>query len=232
MRYFLNLVPVLVILSAAALREIAALAEGRAALAMAAGLAIGGGAIVYGAEQGYPLNFVFQHTLPNAVVLGVAGLSVLILVTQGTVRGGIAATLRGLVALGLLIAFFSAWVFDLQVSQQRRAIMAGMVELSRDLPGNALVVTFTTEAAGFRLNRPPALTAQANFMTGKIDAGLTALIAHAFAEGRPVFAQGRFLAEQMLAKGAAGTLAPRYGIAENLDLYEMTPPDGAGGDAR
>ncbi len=232
MRYFLNLVPVLVILSAAALREIAALAEGRAALAMAAVLAIGGGAIVYGVEQGYPLNFVFQHTLPNAVILGVTGLSVLIFVTQGTMRGGIATTLRGLVALGLLIAFFSAWVFDLQVSQQRRAITAGMVELSRDLPGNALVVTFTPEAAGFRLNRPPALTAQANFMTRKIDAGQTALVARAFAEGRPVFAHGRFLAEQMLAKGAAGALAPRYGIAEDLDLYEMTPPDGVGGDAR
>jgi len=232
MRYFLNLVPVLVILSAAALREIAALAEGRAGLAMAAVLAISGGAFVYGTRQGYPLNFVFQHTLPNAVVLGIAGLSVLILVTQGTVRGGIAATLRGLAALGLLTAFFSAWVLDLLVSQHDRARSAEMVELSRDLPGNALVVTFTAEAAGFRLNRPPALTAQANFMTRKIDAGLTALIAHAFAEGRPVFAQGRFLAEQMLAKGAASTLAPRYGIGESFELYEMTPPDGAGGEGR
>ena len=146
--------------------------------------------------------------------------------------GGVATTLRGLVGLGLLSAVFSAWVFDLQVNQQRRAITAGMVELSRDLPANALVVTFTPEAAGFRLNRPPALTAQANFVAMEIDAGLAALVAGAFAEGRPVFAQGRFLAEQMLAKNAAGALAPRYGIAEDLDLYELTPPDGAGGDTR
>jgi hypothetical protein len=232
MRYFLNLVPVLVILSAVALREIAAVAEGRAALSMAAVLAIGGGALVYGAWRGYPLDFVYQHTLPNAVILGVTGLSVLILVTRGTMRGGVATTLRGLVALGLLTAFFSAWVFDMQVNQQRRAKTVEMVELSRDLPGNALVVTFTSEFAGFRLNRPPALTAQANFMTGEIDAGLTALVARAFAEGRPVFAQSRFLAEQMLAKGAAGALAPRYGIAEDLDLYEITPPGDAGGDER
>lgn len=156
-------------------------------------------------------------------MLAVAGLSVLVLVTRGRVRSDLATTLRGLVVFGLMTAFFSAWYFDLQVSQKQRAITAMMVDLSRDLPENALVATYSAETAGFRLNRPPALTAQADFFSMEVDAGLAALVERALSDGRPVFAQGRTLAEQMVAKGVSDAATPRYGIVPNLEFYQLTP---------
>jgi hypothetical protein len=228
MRYFLSLVPVLAILTAVALRQITDLAKGRSAYATVMVLVVGVGALAYGAWRGYPLDFTFQYTLSNAVILAVAGLSVLTLVTWGRVRGDMATMLRGLVVFGLMAAFFSAWYFDLRVSQNKRSITAGMAELSRDLPEDALVVSYSVETAGFWLNRPPALTAQADFLSAEIGAGLAALVTRALAEGRPVFAQGRFLAGQMVAEGIGSAMTPRYGIVPDLDLYQLTPPNSTG----
>jgi hypothetical protein len=228
MRYFLNFVPVLAILTAAALREISVLARDQSAYAMIAILAVGAGSLAYGVWRGYSLDFTFQQTLSNAVVFGITVLSVMTLVTRGRVRGDIATTLRGLVILSLMAAFFSAWYFDFRITQTKRALTVEMTELSRDLPENALVVTYFPVFAGFRLNRPPALTAIGNIFSTEIDATLSALVSRALADGRPVFAQSRVLAEQMVAKGLTEGLTPRYGIDKDREFYELAPPNNTG----
>jgi hypothetical protein len=191
MRYFLNFVPVLAILTSVALREISALDQGRSAYAIIAVLAISTGSLAYGAWRGYPLYFTFQQTLSNTVVFGIT-------------------------------------ILYLRITQTKRALTAEMSELSHDLPDNALVVTYSPEFAGFRLNRPPALTAVNNIFSPEIDAALSALVEHAFAEGRPVFAQSRALAEQMAAKGLTEVLTPRYGLDEDREFYELAAPDYTG----
>ncbi len=140
------------------------------------------------------------------------------LLTRGALRGTLASALRGLLVYGLMIAFVSGWMLDVQIARHLRAANAELAELSADLPRDALVVTFAPEAAGFRVNRPPALTAQADFRSGKIDPALGALVMKAFAEGRPVFAQGARLAGQMVERGLAADGAPRYGIGGPREL--------------
>jgi len=123
----------------------------------------------------------------------------------------------------LIAAFFSAWYFDLRISQTKRALTAEMAELTRDLPENALVVTYHPSSAGFRVNRPPAMTATGNIFSAGIDAAMAALVARALSDGRPVFAQGRTLAEQMVANGVSDAVTPRYGIVPELEFYQLTP---------
>lgn len=226
MRYFLNFLPVLAILAAAALREIAAMADGHRLAAPAAVVGIGGAAVLYAAARGYPFDVAFQLTLPNAVAAATAAAAVLVLATRGAPRHTLAAALRGLVAFGLMIAFVSAWVFDVQVTRQVRARNAEIARLTGDLPRDALVVTYAPAAAGFRLNRPPALTAETELSDRAIYPALEALVRRAVAEERPVFVQGRPIAEMMVEKGLADGFAARYGIGERFDLHEMAPPPG------
>jgi hypothetical protein len=228
MRYFLNFVPVLAILTAVALREITALAQGRSVYAMIAVLGVGAGALAYGAWRGYPLDFTYQQTLSNAVVFWIAGLSILTLVSTGRLQGDVATALRGLVVFGLIAAFFSAWYFDSRITQTKRALTARMAQLTSDLPENALVVTYYPASAGFRVNRPPAMMAIGNVFSTEIDAAMSDLVARAFADGRPVFAQSRTLAEQMVASGVTDTLTPRYGISEDQEFYELAAPGSTG----
>jgi len=233
MRYLLDVVPILAILSAVVLREISELVRHRGGpLTVVAALAVCGGAILYAQARGYDLFFACENTLPNAIVLAIAGLSLVVLATQGSVRGYSAAMLRGVVVLGLVVAFLSAWGFDLGVSQYKRAVTVQLDTLTGDLPDNALVATFTPAVAGFRINRPPALTAQAYYSDPTNAADLTSLIAQAFAEGRPVFAQGRELADMLVAAGVASEPAPRYGIGERFDLYQMKPPASGSGETQ
>lgn len=224
MRYFLNFLPVLAILSAVALREIAGMAAGHRLAAPVAVLAVGGAGIAYAAARGYPFDFAFQHTLPNSVAVATAVAAVLAVATRGAVRGTLAAGLRGLVAFGLMIAFLSAWVFDLQVTRQVRARNAEIAALTADLPRDALVVTFAPAAAGFHVNRPPALMAETELSERAVYPALARLVRQAFAEGRPVFVQGRPIAGMMVDKGLARGFEARYGIAGRFDLHEMTPP--------
>jgi len=116
------------------------------------------------------------------------------------------------------------WFFDIQVNQNERRINTEMVALAGRLPADALVMTFITSYAGYRLNQPPAMTAKADYATREFDAGL---VAYAFANGRPVYAQSRRLAEAMIAKGAAGAATPVFGIDESKEFFRMAPP-GAG----
>lgn len=224
MRYFLNFMPVLAILSAMALHEISACADDRSWPALVGLLGVGGGAIVYAHWKGYPPAFLVQHTLPMAVVIGLAGLSILLAVTHGGLRATVARTMLGLFMLGLATAASVGWGLDLAASQQTRARNAEIAEHTRDLPANALLVTEALEASGFRMNRPPALTAHADFRHPELSPDLTGLVERAFAEGRPVFVQGRHVAERFVAAGAATGLSPRYGIAERFELYRLTPP--------
>ena len=238
MRYFLNFLPVLAILAAATLRHLAAMPAGGRAVAPLAVLGVGGAAILYAAAREYPFEFAFQSTLPNALAAATAAAAGLVLVTRGALRGTFAASLRGLVAFGLLVAFISAWVFDVQIARQLRTRNATMVELTADLPRDALVITFAPAAAGFRVNRPPALTARSYLDENAVYPALGDLVARVFAEGRPVFAQGRHVAAMMVERGLAAGFEPRYGMTENhgyaerFELFEMKPPGERGSGAQ
>lgn len=224
MRYFLTILPVLSILSALAQREIAALPRGGTHLAVAVVTLLCIGAISYAHSKGYSFEFLSQHTLPNAVAGGIAATSLLVLLVNEPVRAVCATTCRALVTLGLALAFASAWYFDLQASRERRGTNLEMARLTADLPKDALVASFSIEQVAFRLNRPPALTAQADFSTWEIDSALKTLVRRAFLEERPVFAQGRHLAQEMVHAGIATIRVQRYGISDQYDLYEMAPP--------
>jgi hypothetical protein len=225
MRYFLNFVPVLSILSAVALRDIANVPGLRPAFAAIAEIALLSVVFAYVAWRGFSLGFAFENTLPTAIELGIAILAVVFLISRSGVRAAAASALRGLVVLGLITAFVSAWLFDLQINQNERRLSVTMAELASDLPEDALVVTFITSDAGFRLNRPPAITAKADYAARNFDAGL---VARAFADGRPVYAQSRRLADAMIEKSAAGGAEPAFGIDDSKEFYRMAPPSGAG----
>jgi hypothetical protein len=229
MRYFLNVMPVLAILSAVALRQVAMLSGERGIVSVAAALCVGSAALIYAGVQGYSWEFALSNTLPNAVAGTAATLAITVLLADGALRRSIATMLRGVAALGLMTAFILGWVIDVQFKNLVRARNAELATLAAELPGNALVTAFTAETAGLRVNRPPALTAQANPDTLDVDPPLAALITRAFSEGRPVFAQGRLLADQLVAKGIAGGSVPRFGIDEQFEFYEMAPPAGGAG---
>lgn len=225
MRYFLNFVPVLSILSAVALRDIANVPGLRTAFAAIAEIVLLSVVLAYVAWRGFALGFAFENTLPTAIEAGIAILAVVFLVSRSGVRAAAASALRGLVVLGLVTAFVSAWLFDLQINQNERRISAQLAELAGGLPADALVVTFISSRAGFRLNQPPAITAKADYTTRDFDAGL---VARAFADDRPVYAQSRRLADAMIGNGAAGGAEPAFGIEDSKEFYRMAPPGGGG----
>ncbi len=224
MRYFLNIVPVMAILSALALREISNVAGRRPAIAVITEVALLSVVFAYVSWRGFSLGFAVENTLPTAIEIAIAILSVAFLVSRRGFRAITASALHGLAVVGLVTAFISVWFFDIQISQNERRTNIEMEALSNRLPADALVITFITSYAGYRLNRPPAMTARAEYATREFDAGL---VAYAFANGRPVYAQSRRLAEAMIAKGAAGAATPVFGIDESKEFFRMAPP-GAG----
>ncbi|MHA1528175.1 MAG: glycosyltransferase family 39 protein [Alphaproteobacteria bacterium] len=224
MRYFLNIVPIMAMLSALALREISNAAGRWPAVAVVAEVALLAAVFAYVSWRGFSLGFAIENTLPIALVMAIALLSVVFLVSRRGVRAVAASALRGLAAVGLVTAFISVWFIDIQVAQNERRINTEMAGLANRLPADALVMTFITSYAGYRLNQPPAMTAKADYATRAFDAGL---VAHAFANGRPVYAQSRRLAEAMVETGAAGAATPMFGIEESKEFFRMAPP-GAG----
>jgi hypothetical protein len=223
MRYFLHFVPVLAILSAVALREIAEVPGRRPGVAAAGQVALLVVVFAYVAWRGFSFGFAFENTLPIAIFLAISVLAAAFLVAPAHLRATAASALYGLAMLGLVTAFLSAWLFDLQVSQRERRLNSDMQVLADRLPADALVVTFITSYAGYRLNQPPAMTAKAEYATREFDVGL---VAHAFAVGRPVYAQSLRLAEAMVETGAASAAEPSFGIDESKEFYRMAPPAG------
>lgn len=226
MRYFLNLLPALAILSAAALEQAAQMARahpspaaGRWVLTAVVGVALG-----YGLLRGYDTGYVLEATLANVIVLALAVLSLVALLTRDPFRGAAASAVKSVAALGLIAAFHSAWLADLRVTQAQRASNLAVWSAADGLPRDALVVTYTIEFVPFRLNRPPALTAEADVWTLTVDDDLLALIERTFAEDRPVFAQSRHLADQLVELGAADGFAPRFGLPALYEFHAMQPP--------
>lgn len=226
MRYFLNLLPALAILSAAALERTARLAQAHPSPAVARWALTGvvAAALGYGVLRGYDIGYVLEATLANMIVLALALLALVALITRDARRGAAASAMRGVAALGLAVAFHSAWVADLRVTQTQRASNLAVWSAADPLPRDALVVSYTVEFVPFRLNRPPALTAEADVWSLTVSDGLLALIGRAFAEGRPVLAQSRYLAEQLVDLGAASGFAPRFGLSSLHEFHAMQPP--------
>lgn len=226
MRYFLNLLPALAILGAVALDRVGKLARARPAPAAErlAVLAVIGGGLAYGFLRGYSPGFVVEVTLANAIALAATALAVTVLVARGAAQGIAASALRGVMIVGLVAAFCSAWLFDLRVTQSQRASNLAVWSTAGDLPADALVVTYFPDFVPFRLNRPPALTAEADVRTLTVGPALAALVERAFAENRPVIAQSRHLAAQLVELGLSSGFAPRYGLSEFYAFHDMRPP--------
>lgn len=227
MRYFLNLMPVLAILAAVALARLRGLAAEGPRPGLVAVVAAAGGAVLYAVWRGYPPDFLLQHTLPTAVILGLGLLAPGLWLAPGALRAACARAMLGLFTLGLGTAAAIGWGADLAMSQQIRARNAEMVELAGTLPADALVVAASPEAAGFRVNRPPALTAYIDYEAPGIPADLARLVARAFAEGRPVYVQERALVGRFVALGAAAAATPVLGLPDHLEFFRMAPPRSA-----
>ena len=229
MRYFLHVVPPLAILSAVALRELARTPDRHRTIALGAQILLVGAVAAYAAWRGLSFGVFFQRVLPTVLTLAIAAVAVLFLLSRGRARAVATSSLEGLVVVGLFTAFVSAWVFDVAVGQKERRISAETIALANRLPEDALVMTRVTSHAGFRLNRPPAITANVDAGEGGFDAEL---LRRARADGRPVYAQGRELAERLVAAGAAGEAQPEFGVDERWEFYRLAPPadTGGGGD--
>lgn len=221
MRYFLNFVPVMAILSAVALREIADVPGRSRTIALTAAVFLLAAVTVYVRRQDYSIAVSVERMLPTAIVFTIAGGSLVFILSRSRVRAMAASVLKGLVVLGLVTAFFSAWLFDVWTGRKERLLNVELNQLADTLPPDALVATLITSHAGFRVNRPPAITAKADHVTGDFDTGL---IRHAFEAGRPVYAQGTWLSEEMIELGVASAAEPTFGIEEHYEFYRMTPP--------
>lgn len=225
MRYFLHIVPPLAILSAVALRELVRTPDRRRAIALAAQFLFIGAVAAYAAWRGLSFGVFFQRVLPTVLTFAIAAAALLFLISRGRARGAAASSLEGLVLVGLVTAFISAWLFDVGVGQKERRISAETIELANRLPEDAVVMTRVTSRAGFRLNRPPAITANVDAGEGPFDA---ALLARVRADGRPVYAQGRELADAMVAAGAANEARAEFGVDERWEFYRLAPPADTG----
>lgn len=224
MRYFLNFLPVLAILAAASLHHLRGLAVVSSRPALIAVMAAAGGAVLYAGWRGYPVEFLVQHTLPTAVMLGLGALAIPLWLSRGATRGTVARAMLGLFTLGLGTAAAIGWGVDLAVSQQLRARNAEIARLAHDLPPDALVISTAPEEAGFRLNRPPALTAHVNFVTDEVGPELVRLVDRAFSEGRPVYVQGKALATRFVSAGTALDATPLWALPDHLAFYRLIPP--------
>ena len=236
MRYFLNFVPVLAILAAVALREAERAAEAVRATSEDAvlgglrmryliiGLLLIAGVIVPYA-LGRPADFVTQVSVPSVLVLGTLIATLLVLARRPSISARAGLALRQLMIYGMAIAFVSAWAVDTLQSQLDRQRNLTMASLMEDVPEDALTVLHALEAGAMRLNRPPALTAQADYRSYDVSPELEALVATALTEGRPVIIQGEILARQFVEREIAAEATPRYGLEETFfEHYDLTPP--------
>lgn len=232
MRYFLNFVPVMAILSAVALREITQVPGRSRVVALTAAAMLLAGVVLYAVRKNYSIALTVERMLPTAIVFAVAAGSIVMMLSRARLRAVAASALKGLFVLGLVTAFFSAWVFDVWVGRKERQLNVELNQLADTLPADALVMTLITSHAGFRVNRAPAITAKADHVTGEFDIGL---IRHAFHAGRPVYAQGKWVSEAMIEVGVASTAKPTFGIEDRHEFYRMAPPTetpAAGGSTR
>lgn len=229
MRYFLNFLPALAILAAAALDHLRGLAGGSPVPALGALLVTVGGAVLYALWHGYPIDFLLQHTLPTALMIGLAGSTLLLWLTREAAQKAVAKAMLGLFLLGLGNGAIVGWAMDLNMSQQIRARNVKIFSRADELPRNALVVTMAPVMTGFTINRPPALTAYVDVRNQKISADLARLVRQCLAEKRPVYVEGPRLAAEMVARGLATGATPIWGVGGNLDLYRVAPPAAAAG---
>ncbi|MEM8989682.1 MAG: glycosyltransferase family 39 protein [Pseudomonadota bacterium] len=226
MRYFLNLVPVLAVLAAVAFRETCRRAlAGVTSVSPLVALAIVLAGVAAPMALGRPVAYIGQVSLPNALAVAATITALLALSPLQRFRTPAAQALRQTMLLGMACAVISAWVIDLAISQSTRDRNARIAALMEDVPANALVAVFAPEVTAMRLNRPPALTSQADFVTGSVSPALRALVATAFAEGRPVIVQSDILAMQLIEQGAAADAQARYDLEDSFaELYDLSPP--------
>ncbi len=224
MRYFLHAVPMIAILGAVALIEL----KDRAAAGSAAALAALVAVIAAGAAwpllgQGRSMSSVVQIDFPGALMAGIALTALAAAVLSGTARAVAARMAASLTGVGLLTGFVITHAIDIQASQQARQLNIVGAEAAAGLPEDALLVTPVPSSLGLRVNRPPALTAQAGILEGGIDADLAGLVRAAHAEGRAVVAHGGLLAQALLDAGLAHDATPLVEVPRSM-LFLMEPP--------
>ena len=223
MRYFANLVPALVILAAAAFRQVEAMMNGRSTITILGVICLVGLAVAWPLFKGYNADFIAQNRLPNALAAALVLSCIVFLVVKGNVRKTAARVIHGLTIAGLLTAAISAWVFDLKLNLSERSINHRISILTADLPPDALVITNVPVRLAFRVNRPPAMTARVSARDTQIDPSLAVLVTSRLNDGKSVFVQGRTLADQFAASGIGDPGPARYDIPPSVDIFKLTP---------
>lgn len=222
MRYLLHLAPALVILSALALRQIDEAPKRPLVLAAILGVGIPAAGVLAAVLQGRELIYLLQHSVPNALVLGIALLSLAALLLRGRLRAAAFSGLQGMVWAGVLMAFVSAWVLDLTIHQSYRSTNWKLTETARSLPRYALFNVFYPTWAFERIAEPKTLIASG---LGRGQPYDPELVRRAFADGRAVFAQHPSIAERMVAAGDASAAELVHDDEDPMfQLFRMAPP--------
>lgn len=223
MRYFLHALPMLSVLTAACLcfiwkasdsGPVATVAVAVLTAIMAAGVLIAGGHLD-GAFFQLQLPRLLSLLIAISCAFALAARRFRILFTR------IAGIFVG-IAMGL--AFAISHFVDLSNSQSHKALNREGMRLMSVIPDNALLVTFAPNQLGLHLNRPPAVTLQADFRSPVLSQGIGPVIARAHVDNRPVVADGKRLADQIIDEGLGGDVT-ELARRQRGALYLIGRPD-------
>ena len=218
MRYLLHLVPMLLLLSALALREIGEVP--RLVLGVGIGVWVGVLGLAASTAAGSYILYGLQNAMAGAVAGWIALLSVTALLVRGGLKTASLTALRGAVWVGVVIAGLSAWGADFLVHRGPQVKQFPMTLKLRELPQEALVITTNPKWAFERTGDPRTLIA--SYWTDlPYD---PELLEQAYAAGLPVFVQHGGLAETIVSEGHAASAELILDGEPRYQIHRLQPP--------
>ncbi|MEM7497328.1 MAG: hypothetical protein AAF371_04970 [Pseudomonadota bacterium] len=233
MRYFLSIMPVLVLLAAAAWREIAPLRREADRTGTLVFLVIAIVAVFVPFLLDVRPGFITQNLLPWALVIALLLLSIAVVLPPALPRRlGLAAwdgvsarlgqALRTTFIVSVATAAVSAWMLDLGISQTERRLNIAVANEVEKLPDDALIITFVAHRLGMRLNAPGALTVQGHHQELTLNADARAMIRRAAAEGRTIVAHSAWAIEALERHDMLAEAEQLTALGPRDDLYRVT----------
>ena len=218
MRYLIHLVPMVVLLTALALREIGEVR--RPVLGAAIGVWVAVLGLTASVAAGSYFLYALQNAMASAVAAWVAFLSLAALVLRGGPRVVGRTALHGAVWTGVVIAGLSAWGADFVVHRGPQLGQFALTQKLRDLPRDALLITPNPKWTFERAADPRTLTA--SFWSDlPYD---PELVERAFADGKAVFVHNGHLAEAIVDAGDAASAELVLDGETPHQLYRLHPP--------
>ncbi|MEM6357496.1 MAG: hypothetical protein AAF844_17680 [Pseudomonadota bacterium] len=231
-RYFLSILPVLVLLAAAAWREIAPLRREGDRTGTFVFLAIAIVAVFVPFLMDMRPGFITQNRLPWALVIALVLLGTAVILPPAlpqrfglaaweTIRAKAGQALRTTFIVAVATAAVSGWMLDIGISQFERRLNMAVAAEAEKLPSDAVIVTFVAHRLGMRLNRPGVLTIQGDDKELTLDEHAVAMIRIAEAEGRPIIAHSLWAIEELERHGMLSAAEPLTTLGPRDDLYRV-----------